>query len=221
MILIIDKTKRERESIQDMFYYMGIPSRGVAPEEAARELSPLYRAVILTSPDTITALRELVDELREICNIPIYALSSHSIDYVDGVFPSNIYSSELVKEISKKEVECGREPLGVYRLAGIDASLDLRCPTVFGKEIGLTKTETMILRVLIKAYPIPALPKEILKYAFRQARMPEMPSVRTHISVINKKFSGLFGRQLTMPGTPGGYVISTPELRAKEKESAI
>ena len=218
MILIIDKSKKERESVQDMLYYMGILSRAVSPAEAVGEISELYRAVLFTSATGLSDEAALAEELKRSCNIPIYALSGRNIDYAMATFMPDIYSSELIREISKIEVAEGREPMGVYRLAGIDASVEIGAAEVFGHKLGYTKTETMILRTLIKLYPSPTLPKEILKYAFRQSRVPDMPSVRTHISVMNKKYTRVMGRALTMPPRGGGYVIATPEMRREEKE---
>lgn len=211
MILIIDQSKRTRESVSEMFYYMGILSYPAEPMEALSEISTAYSAVLVTSTDGIPDPRDYVSRLRSYAPIPIFALSDGYSELFDGCFNPESYSSTVALGIARHLGEMGRHVLGTYRLAGIIADADVAAPTYFDKPLKFTKTETMILRYLISSYPRPATPAEVLKYAFKASRRPEASSVRTHISVMNKKFTAIAGKPLTLPATDSGYVIATPE----------
>lgn len=217
MILVIDKSKRQRDTITDMFYYMGVLAYGTSPMEALAEVSHLYSAVLVSSLVGVADARDYLEKLRSYSGIPIFALTDEPIPYFDGCFGRNIYSSTLAVSVAKYQRERGERTLGVYRLAGIDASADTAYATHLDRKLGFTKTETMILRYLIRSYPNPASAKDILKYAFRATRRPEAASVRTHISVMNKKYYSVVGTTLTFPSDEAGYVIATPELRSRRK----
>ncbi|MBQ9487791.1 MAG: hypothetical protein IJU91_08360, partial [Selenomonadaceae bacterium] len=79
----------------------------------------------------------------------------------------------------------------------------------------------MILRTLILYYPLCVSAKAIIKYAYRPSRAPQLCNIRTHISVMNRKFRMLTGRNLIGPIAGNGYTILTPELLAEEKETAL
>ena len=72
----------------------------------------------------------------------------------------------------------------------------------------------MILRYLIRKYPLPSSSDEIIKYAFRSTRAPEASSVKTHISLMNKKLESQIGKRMIEFVPKKGYIIITPE---KEK----
>lgn len=220
MILIIDKHKRGRESVAEMFYYMGILAYGTTPMDGLSEISTAYSAVLITSPDSIPEIEEYVSRLRAYCSVPIFALCDEDRPSFDGCFRSSSYSSTVAMGIADYQRKNGLAVIGTYRLAGIDACADLPEIEYFRKKLPFTKTEAMILRYLIKAYPRAIPPKEILKYAFKPSRRPEVASVRTHISIMNKKFSAIAGKYLTFPGSEGGYLIATPEMLEKRRESA-
>ena len=78
-----------------------------------------------------------------------------------------------------------------------------------GRAVRMTKTELMILRYLLAAYPTPRGVSEILKHAYRSGRMPEAGAVRTEISIINRKLYGIADRKI-IKRTEDGYVISAP-----------
>ena len=104
-----------------------------------------------------------------------------------------------------------RFPPGEYMLLGLDASVDSKFVTNFSTVISLTKTESLIVRALIRAYPSTLSPKQLLRYAFSQSKLPDPTSIRTYICSINKKFHHRFARKLVV-SLNGGYVILTPEL---------
>ena len=105
-----------------------------------------------------------------------------------------------------------KTPPGNYELAGFNASINLAHPKYLYKALPFTKSETMILRVLIRTYPLPTAAKTILKYAFRQSRTPDIANVRTHISVMNKKFREIANRNVITFSMQEGYKILTPEI---------
>ena len=222
MILIIDKSKRERELIQDMLHYIGIPSYAASIDELENEDFSLYRAVLVSSPNRFLDATSIIARIKERDDIPIFALGDTADrKFYDKVFLNNTFSPAIIEEMSLWLTENGRTPIGVFRLAGIDASLDLPTPTMLGRKVGFTKTEAIILRTLIAAYPTPLLTRDVLKFSFRQSRMPEMPSVRTHISVMNRRMMKEFYRELTLSLGGGGYVIATPEIKARLKKDGV
>ena len=219
MILIIDKNKKCRDSIRDIFYYMGILSMSVSPKEAFTEVSPKYRAVLISNPEDMSDMYDYVSRLRAYSgNIPIFSISRETFsksftELFDRCYPENIYSSRLAADMVEYSEKRGLPSLGKYLLAGIDAGCDLTEVRHLSAKLDLTKTETMILRYLIVSYPTPKLPKDIIRFSFKPTRLPEAAGIRTHISVINKKFHKLRGRYLIESLPKEGYVIITPENR--------
>ena len=125
------------------------------------------------------------------------------------------FSASLAKRIISHANNNHLAKIGDYRLAGLDASIDFPFPIYFSSKVRLTKTETMILRFLIRSYPLSMKSSDILKYAFRPTRAPESASVRTHISFINKKFEEQAKRRMITLVPHNGYLILTPEYVAK------
>ena len=70
----------------------------------------------------------------------------------------------------------------------------------------------MIVKYLIRTYPRPTSAEEILRYAYRESRTPEISNIRTHISIINKKFRKLTERNLIEMSFGKGYRVLTPEV---------
>ena len=216
MVLIISSSKKRAQLINDIFYYMGVISHAVTPSEAYSEFSGIYRAALVIEPDSLPDAEDFVTKLRSYaCDVPIFAISdtkNYSEKIFDGSFQGSIYSSTLVEEIVRYQSE-HRLPLSAhYRLAGIDASCTNERVSVFDKAVSFTKTETMILRYLIACYPTPQNAKRIVKYAYKPTKKPEISSIRTHVSVMNKKFRELTGKNLFLAMDKEGYVVSTPEI---------
>lgn len=219
MILIINKSRKEADSLAASFRYMGIVARGETPERATAEVSILYRAILLTDPEKLPDEYEYITKLRSyIGSIPIIALTDHT-ESLKGQYEVCVEraatASKLYQAIYRLCNVPDKASPGEYMLAGIDASIDRRIVTYFSEPIALTKTQRLILRFLIRAYPSPTAPKLILKYVFSQIKTPEVSSIKTHIYAINAKFKKHLGRNLIV-STDGGYVIMTPML-AREK----
>ena len=220
MILIINKSKKEAELLAASFRYMGIVARGEPPQRAAAEISTLYRAIVIYSPEKLPDEREYISRIHSyVKEIPIFALTDNENKIkasYEAVVPRTTTASRLYNLISTYCKENNRFPLGEYMLAGINASADQGFVTYFSEPLPLTRTESLILRLLIRAYPLALSPKTIRMYAFKQNKLPEVSGIRTHIYSINKKFKKLIHRNLIV-SIDDGYVVMTPML-AREKE---
>ena len=216
MVLVIHNVKRNAQAISDIFYYMGVLSCAATPEEALSEISERYRAVIVMNPEALPDAESFVERLRAYDHkIPIFAISdrtAYTNAVFDECFPNDIYSSRLVEEIARFQSERGLPTVSQYRLAGINASCNTGRVKIFDEHVDFTRTETMILRYLIRSYPTPQDAKSILRYAFKPHRSPEPASIRTHVSAMNKKFRELKGKNLFLAIPSRGYVLLTPEI---------
>ena len=229
LILVIDKSEKNATTIADIFYYMGILSAVSTPERALSDVSNRYTAIIVSDPERIPSVKELVSSLREYSlGAPVFALSDDTdmllnsdfdvYSAFDIVIPQNSYSSDVVSKIITYQRERSMKLTGTYKLAGIDASIFSKTVTYFDTPLKFTKTETMIIRYMISVYPTYAKAKDVLKFAFKINNRPELSNIRTHISVINKKFREITGRNLIFSEQKMGYSILTP---IKERELAM
>jgi len=221
MLLIINDSKRDAERTSDILFFMGIASYGATYSEALSEISEKYSAVLIFSEGKPEATVELILRLRSYCAaVPIFVSRSTDLsikEYCNGVFDEKKSIANIIKQISLSiEKENKRLP-GFYNIMGLDASANLNSTLFFDEPISFTRTENMILRVLIRHYPIPLLAENILKYAFKKSNKPDLSNVRTHISVINKKFRAKTGRNLVEMKDSEGYIIMTPEYLEKKK----
>ena len=128
------------------------------------------------------------------------------------VFARGTYASVILAKILEYTLKNSLPQPGDYKLAGIDLSCDISTPTYFTTPLPLTKTEAMIVKYLIRTYPRPTSAEEILKYAYRESRIPELSNIRTHVSIINKKFRELTSRNLIEMSFGKGYRVLTPEV---------
>ena len=168
------------------------------------------------NPATLADKCDYLSRLRSYARIPVFAMTDEP-DATDGVIFDKVmkmstYASVVIDKIGDYCDENKLRIPGVYKLAGLDLSFFINTPTYMFTALSLTKTELMLLRTLIRTYPQPTDAKEILKYAFRQSRLPDPANVRTHISVINKKFRAISERNLITLTVGEGYRILTPEI---------
>ena len=221
MILVIDKHKRAAANLSDALSYMGFVSVGLTPNEALSEISTLYRAVIITSVEALPDAEDYVRRLRSYTkSIPIFAifdLPDNKYSHLfSACFKRGTYASRLAENIISYCDSADLPLPGHYALAGIDISVDLRTPTYFFTPLPFTKTELMILRYLFRIYPATAKSEQILKYAYRPTKRPAPSNIRTHISIINKKFKAIAERNLVYQVFGKGYSILTPEILEKQ-----
>lgn len=217
MILTVDRKLGAGEAVADMFRYMGVLSRTVKPQNAAAEISLRYRAVLLPNPQTIIDLPDFIGRFRSFCgDVPIFAFW----DDKEKLPPDELFDRTLCREETASSVlasmrelaQSTHRPLpGDYYLSGIDASVLQRGVFFFDRPLSLTRTEAMLLRFLIRSYPIGVTAEEILSVLFRPSARPEASDVRTHIFGINRKFRRMEGRPLIFMTRGVGYRILTAE----------
>lgn len=219
MLLIIDKKQADANTISDIFKYMGIVSYGTTPENASLEFSNRHSAILFINPELNEGTKALIKSFKtySLCS-SIFAVITPS-DYntesekeilrlFDKTFDADISSSKIVCDIAEYQAEAKKSQIGVYRLAGIDASVSCSSAMYFDTPIPLTKTEVMILRFLISSHPIAKGSRDILKYSFRSGKAPESSSIRTHVSSINAKFMSTISKRMILSEPGVGYYIS-------------
>ena len=219
MILVIDKLKKNAINVSDMFFYMGVIARPASLHEAFSEISTVYRAIVLLSPSSYPDTEDFITRLQTYSsNTPIFAIGEvdeRCSELVSRTLPSSAYAAEILSEIIEYTSDKYLPQPGDYRLMGLDLSCTIPSPMYSGTTLPLTKTEAMILRYLIRAYPAAAATEDILKYAYRETRAPESSNIRTHISIINKKFRALTQRNLLEMSLGIGYKFITSDKLSK------
>lgn len=219
MLLIIDKNQANADTVSDIFNFMGIVSCGTTPESVGSEFSNRHKAILFIHPEQMNNADVLVKLARTYSlDAPVFAISndkSYSYENAsplysifDKVFPDGSLSSDITYQISSYLSDIGKDSLGTYRIAGIEASVNNPLPSYFDAPVNLTKTETMILRFLIASYPMPKSASDILKYSFRSGKTPEPASIRTHISSINRKFMSFTDKHVISNKQGAGYVLT-------------
>lgn len=218
MILVIDKSHKNANNVADMFFLMGVLSRAVTIGETFSEISDNYRAVIMICPENFPDPEDFIKRLRKYnSTVPVFAMGNPDKSYSHlfaCVFSRTAFISNVMAKILDYTLENALPQPGDYKLAGIDVSCDNATPTYFWTPLPLTKTEAMIVKYLIRTYPKPTSAEEILKYAFKESRTPEISNIRTHVSIINKKFRNLANRNLIEMSFGKGYRVMTPEVMA-------
>ncbi len=221
MILIISSKRRSAASVSDIFHFLSVLSYHATPMEALSEITTLYHAVLILEPDELPDKIDYVARLRSYTpGIAVYALTD-SQDVInnkifDRVFDYSSINAELPDRMNEYADERGIHPIGEYSYAGIDANYYKRFITYFNRAFPFTKTEAMIIRTLIATYPYPVPVKTLLKFAYKSSRLPEASSVRTHISIINKKLRSA-GEELAIRMVAGeGYKFDFPHVKYEE-----
>lgn len=223
MILVVNRSRKFSKSICEIFHYMGILSYAATPSEATLEMSTLYRAVLVLDPATLPDPAEFVQNIRKYAeHIPVFSMSEDGpkdeyAHLFDMSFKIAISSASFATKASEYCIERKRPFPGDYRLAGFNAIPGRPCIKYFDEDFPLSKTETMIFRYLIRSYPIPQTPANIIKYAFPPSRHPDSSCIKTHVSVINKKFMEREGRKLLIMIPGKGYIVNTAEVIEKLK----
>ncbi len=219
MLLIIHKDEKNANAVREMFRFMNLLSYTCKPQDAKRELSPRYRAVLILNPESFPDIQSFVTSLRDTAALtPVFAMTREHLPVGSAclfakVFSFDTLSSTLAKEMVSFSLDHGLPAVGDYRLSGVNVSADLDVSTFCGKPFPLTNTEKRILQFLIRTYPDAATAEEILDYAFHPLKTPGKSSVRTHLCAINRKFRALTGRPLSERAEPFGYRIVTPKTK--------
>lgn len=219
MILIIDNNKKAARNLADMFLYMGFLAYSVTADATICELSTAYKAVIIISPSSIAEVDELISNIKDrVPRIPVFALcAKEDTKYsrlFDGIMERGAFASSIISRIIEYADANSLAIPGHYEYLSLDASADLRCPLYRTTPVSFTKTECMILRYLIVTAPHSVTARQILIHAYRPSRMPDISNIRTHVSIINKKFRQMTGMNLIAQSTGEGYRI---ELQTVDK----
>jgi DNA-binding response OmpR family regulator len=215
MILIIDKKRANAESLSEMFYFMGVVSLPTTPSEALNESFSDFRAVIMINPTEFYEIENFITKLRaRQKTAPLFALTKNdSYDSSTSILFNEVFSqkcccADIFRKILRYNESNSLPCPGIYKLSGINASVNEGRPTFISKPLPFTKTESMILRTLIRRYPTPTSSRDILRYAYKSSRLPDLASIRTHISIINKKFREENGKNLITLSIGEGYRLS-------------
>ena len=217
MLLIVTRSKRAATAVNDIIYRTGVLTHLVKPTEAFNDVSYAYRAVLVMEPQTFPDIEDFLRRLREyVGKMPIFSLSEDGpknpyAHLFDKSYKIAIMSATLLSSISEVCAEMGMPSIGDYRFGNIDASADLKQALYRDREIDFTRTEMMIIRYLMRVYPLPQSSREILKHSFRPGKQPMPETIKTHISLINKKFRSHSGRNLIIM-LDKGYILLTPKI---------
>lgn len=217
MILLVSTKIKHADGLCLDFWYAGVLSHAVKPSEIASEIGPRYRAAIVLCPHELADTDTFISKLRSYDpELSVFAISDTPVsERYTGVFapgtPVNLMMSKIIR--ADRYANAGQ-----YRLAGLNFSFCSLYTKFFTAPFPLTRTEAMVLKFLMRAYPLYATANEILTYSFKKARTPEPGAVRTHVSSINRKFQERFGRPLIVSSAGNGYIILTPEYAEEHEE---
>ena len=213
MILVIHTTNYKAQRFAESIKSRGFLAVGAAAKDALKELGPRYRAIIVLEPIQIEYMHTLVDTLNtSVFATPIFTVGEPSLKINSELkFSHDTSAKDVVKKIAAYLNFYGFLSVGNYRAGGFDASVYSKDTTFLDEKIPLTKTECMILRYIIKSYPVPQPIKEILRAVFPHSKPPQPSDVRAHISNMNEKFCHYIGRQKIKFVKDVGYVLITPE----------
>ncbi len=216
MLLIVDKSRKNGKIMCNIAYISGILSHSVTPYELLKEISPHYSAVLMVNPDSYKEDREYYDKIRSyILGIPLFAFntekSCHRTDeYFDKIFYEK-FSPVVINDMMSFARSNSLRPLGKYCGFGYQASAQYASPEFFDEELSLTKTQLMILRLLLRVYPSKMSTADIFKYAFKSGKQIELASIRTHISMLNKNCRVVTNRNAVEFVANEGYAFNAPK----------
>ncbi len=214
MLLIVSKPKTQAEDLSDLMNFMGVLSLAATPTEAIFEISENYRALIVI-PDEKTDdnIKDALLLSAKDLNVPSFSLGEGERESkFDFHLKETLSAAEILDAVIERCKAGNFKPVGEYKNSDVDASLSRGKAFCFSESVSLTKTEAMIVRVLLRFYPSPVKAHEILKLAFRKKRSPDEASIRTHISKINKKCMKISGRTLISNFEKLGYTLSKNEF---------
>ncbi len=207
MILTVSKDLSFSTAVCDMLYFTGTLSAPATPIDAIFDLDAPYRAVLFVNRNEHfeeEELAEIISSYRP--NIPIFSHGGYDSIHIKSI-NSVLSLSESVKAMQNTAKKLSLPPVGEYELFDFSASIDKSSVHYKESPIPLTKTETMILRTFISFYPEPVSPVTLLKFAFRSSRAPDIGSIRTHLSLMNKKIRNLLGFS-AFEFTDAGYILN-------------
>lgn len=220
LILFVYRSRAQGNGMADSFNRMGVPSHVTSPESIINDISNRYLAIVVCIPADEFHIydTEYVYSLKVYSiGAPIFAIcepenlsKAKELYTFDDVFTTDMTPHQILTGIQLYQYDNCLARTGVYRLTGLNASLNRNNPEFYFTEFALTHNEKMILRTLIRVYPNPISAKDLLRHAFKKVNTPSISNVRTLICGINKKFKVEFGRKLIeISSDKTGYIIIT------------
>ncbi len=208
MILVINEDTGLCDSITEMFRICGMPCYGTNTEEAMSEPEQLYSILLLPSPYAPREIVSTVKKLREkfkglpICKVGIPNTEEPCI-FDTIIYPSTKFDGVC---LSLDNLVLQSFNIGKYQKGVLKAYIDEGDVFYNTAKLGLTKTESIILRCLILSSPYGCQKEELLKYCFRRGSYTEASAIRTHICSINKKFNDISGQRLILSEKKKYYI---------------
>lgn len=216
MILILSGRIRTAEAIAEMLRYAGVICYCTTYAASLGEIAPQYKAVLAVEPHTEPCLDAYMRSIHEAAPRALLYSISGSIGGRSAFFireyPRHVSPSHLLRDMTEDARRLGTVAPGSYCAVGIDASCNRKYATIYDDRLPFTRTELMILRCLLASSPRPLSADELLKYAFKRARQPQVSAVRTHVSVINRRFRDMYGENLICMSEHGYCLVQTSRL---------
>ena len=212
MILVISSNGKSARALSDMLYHMGVLSFGIDENSFSDKNLNYLKAAVFLEPELLIKKREIAENIKAAKKdaVRLFVGSTEPTDenLFDAKLERGAFAAEIYELLSNEARKKGLCPPGKYGVGDFQA--DSKLPSTIYREAPLpfSKTENMILRAVICAYPEPISAKDILRYAFRNSRLPEISNVRTHICIMNKKFRALFEKPLCELISPLGYRLA-------------
>ncbi len=211
MILLYGKDDGIRKTVCNMLHLLGaICIEG--DDNQPLPVSPsLLHAQIILSPEY--DIRQTIVKIRDRHpSAPLFTLldkhpAAPSRALVDKAFSSEVSIPHALFGIIEDCRHLGRTPPCSYEALGIRAHINTDGVYYLGRKISFTKTEAMLLRALLIAHPKPLYASALLSVALSPSRELDVANVRTHVSVMNKKFLFHTGLRLIKANERGQYAL--------------
>ena len=209
MVLVIDRDKDYAEALADIFRFCRIPAYSLHPSEAPAEQKSGYRAILLgrgeEAVEEIGFLRGLREHFE---GIPILALcdsppSVRLYNRADGCIIG--CDGSLPQRLTKAVSALGCVAPDEYRLGRVEILMDGVRRIEDGAYMKISKTETMILRVIASFAPHRIRSEDAVKYASPPLRAPGESVIRTHICALNKRARLILGHGIVDHSPEKGY----------------
>ena len=209
MVLVIDRDKDYAEALADIFRFCRIPAYSLHPSEALAEQKSGYRAILLGRGEEAVEEIGFLRGFREhFDGIPTFtlcddALSVRLYNRADGCLRG--IDGSLPQRLAESVSALGCVAPDEYRLGRVEILRDGVRRIEDGAYMKISKTETMILRVIASFAPHRIRSEAVVKYAYSPMRAPGESVVRTHLCALNKRAIRMLGHALVDHSAEEGY----------------
>ena len=211
MILLIDCDGTTARAIAGFFRYYGIPTERLGAKEACEFSKGSYTCAILCGADHSDRDGFIAKVHTALGECPTFIIADRfsSAELSDGTYGRFVLADgSLPFRINDSLQKSGRRSLFYYEREGVclDCGGTL---SVKGKaSIRLTKTEAMLMRLLIDTYPTPICAERAVGCVYPDEKRPEPSVIRTHVCAVNKRVEGLVGLPLIRSVPHEGYILA-------------